>query len=340
MHKLKAHLLKTFFSLFLSIFLPLLAIASIIILVQMSEVTAVVQLNAFEMFQLYLFIVPQILFYTIPLAYFIAGVMTINRLSNDNEMVVLFALGIKPGKILALIFKVSLFFSAILLATSLVVVPHAYQLYKNFVNYKKSNATFNIQASEFGQKFGDWMLYIGKEKEGKIYEDIALFKPDSQKREFIVIAKEAQITNENLYLQFKLNDGKAFIYENDTLSQINFQTMQINDTSAQKALSYQHFIDYWKEAPTSNRIREEFVLAWALSFLPLIGLTLFMTIGVVNNRHQKSYTSLFTFIAVALFFSMMIVLNNVIGLYSIPTLLILWPIGSYYIYYKRVLKRY
>ncbi len=147
MFKLRNYLLKTFAGTFFSIMLPLLAIASIIILVKISQVTAIVKLDLFDMFKLYLFIVPQMLFYSVPVAFFITGVLTLNKLSNDNEMVVLFALGIKPNRIIWILSKISLFLSAILLFTSLVVVPHAKQLYTNFINYKKSNITFNIKES-------------------------------------------------------------------------------------------------------------------------------------------------------------------------------------------------
>ena len=340
MFKLKNYLLKSYSSIFFSIFLPLITVASIIILVQISQVTAIVQLNVGEMFQLYIYILPQILFFTIPLSFFIAGVLTINKLSNENEMIVLFALGINPNRITFILFKLSIFLTFILLMTSLVIVPHTEQLYKNFINFKKTTATFNIKASEFGQKFGDWMLYIGKENINKTYSNIALFKPEAKKREFLVIADKARISNQEMQLKFKLLHGKAFIYEGDKLTQINFDKMQINDTSILRQLRYVNSIDYWKQSQSSRAIRDMLFISVMLSLFPILSIPLFMAIGVVNSRHQKSFTYLFIFIAISLYFALFIALSNLINYYAIPLSAFVWALGSYMLYRKKILTRY
>lgn len=340
MFKLKNYLLKTYSSIFFSIFLPLITVASIIILVQISQVTAIVQLSVKEMFQLYIYILPQILFFTIPLSFFIAGVMTINKLSSENEMVVLFALGINPNRITAILFRLSIFLTFILLMTSLIIVPHTQQLYKNFINFKKTTATFNIKASEFGQKFGDWMLYIGTENINKTYSDVALFKPDNQKREFLVIADKARISNQDMQLKFKLLHGKSFIYEDEKLTQINFDKMQINDTSILRQLQYVNSIEYWKGAQRSRAIRDMLFISVMLSLFPILSIPLFMALGVVNSRHQRSFTYLFIFIAISLYFALFISLSNVINYYAIPLSALIWIVGSYALYYKKILKRY
>ena len=35
----------------------------------------------------------------------------------------------------------------------------------SFIDYKKSEANFNIKESEFGQKFGDWLIFIEKKED-------------------------------------------------------------------------------------------------------------------------------------------------------------------------------
>ena len=56
-----------------------------------------------------------------------------------------------------------------------VLFPHAKVLASNFLSYKKSEAKFNLSASEFGHKFGEWLLYIGKEDLNGTYMDVILF---------------------------------------------------------------------------------------------------------------------------------------------------------------------
>lgn len=340
MFKLKNHLLKTFASLFFSIFLPLIAIASIIILVKISQVTAVVQLNLWDMFKLYFFIIPQILFFTIPIAFFIAGVMTINKLSSENEMVVLFALGIHPTKVTLIIAKVALFLSAILLFTSIIVVPHAKQLYSNFINYKKSNVTFNIKASKFGQKFGTWLLYIGQENLNQTYSDITLYKEDEAGKEVLIIADKARFSNEDMQLRFKLVNGKTYIYGDDTFTQINFDKLTINDTSILSKLHYTSSFQYWKSITTTRGLRDKFITSVMFSLFPLLSLPLLLSLGMVNSRHEKSRTYFNIFLSLALFFALFTLLGTLIKLWAIPVSLIIWSTATIMIYKHKILKRY
>jgi len=72
--------------LFLSIFLPLFSIASLVFLIKLATYTAIIQLSLWEMAKLFFFIVPELLFYTLPLSFFIAATLTLFKLSNDNEI--------------------------------------------------------------------------------------------------------------------------------------------------------------------------------------------------------------------------------------------------------------
>ncbi|MDH5464505.1 MAG: LptF/LptG family permease [Thiovulaceae bacterium] len=340
MYKLKNYLLKTFAGLFFSIFLPLITIASIIILVRIATVTAIVQLNVQEMLTLFIYTLPQVLFFTIPTSFFVAGVMTINKLSNENEIVVLFALGVHPGKIVQILFRSALLLSIVLILTSLFVVPHATQLYDNFIRFKKTNATFNIKASEFGQSFGAWMLYVGEGTKNQQFKDVALYNPNEKNRELLVIADYARIANEDMQLKFKLDIGKSFIYEKDELTQINFDKMQINDTTALRKLYYKSGLDYWKDMNETRYIKESFLLSIMFSLLPILGVTLFLTLGINNSRHQKSFTYLFIFISVSLYVATFTLLANIIDLYAIPATIVLWATSTYWLYKKKVVSRY
>ena len=97
---LRDYIIKNISILFFSIFAPLFVIASVIILIKLATYTAVIQLDISEMIKLYLFLLPEILFYTLPITFFIASAITLFRLSNDNELIVVFSLGIAPKFIL------------------------------------------------------------------------------------------------------------------------------------------------------------------------------------------------------------------------------------------------
>jgi lipopolysaccharide export system permease protein len=46
---------------------------------------------------------------------------------------------------------------------SLILIPKANFLKEKFLITKKKEASFNIQSSEYGQAFGNWMIYVSKE---------------------------------------------------------------------------------------------------------------------------------------------------------------------------------
>ena len=139
MNKLEKYLINNLSTLFLSIFLSLFAIASVVFLIKLATYTAVIQLTIFEMFKLYLFVLPQILFYTLPITFFIAAALSIFRLSNDNEIVILFALGIHPKFLLKTLFK-----PAFLLTILLFLVTFT----KNSIELK-DNLKLNIYTVSF-----------------------------------------------------------------------------------------------------------------------------------------------------------------------------------------------
>jgi len=94
MGKLKSYILSNFSLLFFSIFMPLFSIASVVFIIKVATMTAVIQLSIIEMLKLYVFILPDLLFYTLPITFFVAATMSLHKLSSDNEMTVVFALGI------------------------------------------------------------------------------------------------------------------------------------------------------------------------------------------------------------------------------------------------------
>ena len=58
---------------------------------------------------------------------------------------------------------------------SIGIFPKATYLSSKMIDDKTKQASLNIEASEFGQKFGEWNIYIEKD-ENNVYYDIKLFK--------------------------------------------------------------------------------------------------------------------------------------------------------------------
>ncbi|MEJ2373416.1 MAG: LptF/LptG family permease, partial [Sulfurimonas sp.] len=177
-----------------------------------------------------MFVLPDILFYTLPISFFVAAVLSIFKLSNDNEIVVLFALGIKPSFLVKTLFTPALLLSILLFIDYFMLYPHTNNLSDNFIDQKKSEAKFNLSASEFGNNFGPWLLYIGKEdKEKKRYEDVFLFNKENDE-EVLISAKQADLINTGGVLKLELTSGEGYSYSKEKFTQVNFDQMTIFDT--------------------------------------------------------------------------------------------------------------
>jgi lipopolysaccharide export system permease protein len=324
---------------FLSIFLPLFSIASIIFLIKLATYTAIIQLSIWEMAKLFFFIVPELLFYTLPISFFVAATLTLFKLSNDNEIIVLFSLGIHPKEILKTLFKPALLLSIILLFNFFVLFPHVKVLSKNFISYKKSEAKFNLSASEFGHKFGEWLLYIGKENSDNTYSDVILFNKN-QKEEVLIGAKKAQIINNSGVLRLKLTSGEGYSYSKEKFTQIDFEVMFINDTMQTSLIKYETPLEYWLLKNISKKKSKMLITDILLSLFPVFSLFLITSIGIVHVRHQKGKVYLFLFSGILIYDALALGLSGILYYYTIPIVIFSWLIVTYYIYNKHIVSKF
>ncbi len=341
MHKLRKYLIANFSISFFSIFLPLFAIASVIFMLKLATYTAYIQLTFFEMFKLYLFVLPELFFYTLPITFFIAATLALFRLSTDNEMVILFTLGIKPRYLIKVLMAPALLLSLLLIFDFFFLFPHAKTLSINFMKQKKSEAKFNLSASEFGHNFGSWLLYIGKDNENNSFGDVVLFNKDKDE-EIVIGASKATVDNSGGVLRLELESGKGYSYTDDTLTQMKFETLYINNIMTSDQRKYLSAYDYWfNNEPDLQKIHtKKFISDLLLSLFPLLSLFMILAVGVAHVRHQKAYIYLFLFLSIIGFYGMSIGLVNVLGYYTLPVVLGIWLAITYPYYRRKIVSRF
>ena len=326
---------------FFSIFLPLFVIASVIFLIRVSTITSVIKIDFFEMLKLYLFIIPDLLFYTIPLSFFIGGVLTFSKLSFDYEMVVLFSLGVPPRFFLWKLFKLATLFTLLLFFLSMVMIPHTKQMYKEFTKYKKQEAIINLKTTEFGQTFGKWSIFIkdiDTNSSGKTYRDIALFYKDKEVEKFI-LAKKASFNLKNFNVQLKLHSGSVLTYSPSGIKKIFFKQMVINDPSSIDGYHYRNTLEYFRYSLNTPKRRVKLITNLFLSTFPIMSIFLILAIGIQNVRYSRSFTNFLIGISIFLFYALAFSLSKSLD-FGIFNILILWLLSTYWIYRKFVMARY
>ncbi|WP_428027101.1 LptF/LptG family permease [Arcobacter sp.] len=338
--KLKQYLLSQFSSTFFPIFLVLFFITSIIFLVRIASMTSVITIDLFELITLYTYNLPSILFYTMPISFFVSMVITLAKLSSEYELIVITSFGLNPTNILKIFLPVSLVMSLSLLIISIGLIPKTKYLSSEMINQKTKEANFNIKASEFGQKFGDWLIYISK-KDDKLYEEVKLFKTEKKDVDQFIIAQNARLKNDSGNLSFVLNDGKTFYFEKDKINQIDYKVMHINDTlSDSDLLPFTTMFEYWNSRIDSESDIARLSFYVLTSIFPFISIYLVVAFGYFNPRYEKNRSVAYAIISVVVYYLISDPLTKAMGFGAVGVMAVFWMILSYYIYKSNVQKVY
>lgn len=334
MKTLRRYLQKNYSQTFFPIFFTLFTITSIIFLVKIASLTSVVQLSFLELLKLYFFNVPTILFYSLPITIFVSLALALSKLSSEYELIVMTSFGLSPIKILKMILPTLLFSTFLVLTISLVLIPKANFLKEAFIANKQNNAQFNIKASEYGQTFGNWMIYVSGEKNG-LYEDIVLYKKEFKDERFI-IAKYATINNTGNYLNLNLQDGRLFDLEENQISQVDFKKMVLhNKTKSEKLIrSLNDFINYWAGE------KDKLTFSILGSLFPLLSIFFILFSGYYNPRYEKNKSVLFSLIVTIIFIVISHKLSKMIELQLLLYLPVIWITIGYYFYRKKIKPAY
>lgn len=339
MKLLKKYLLLNYSETFFPIFLTLYTITSIIFLVKIASLTSIIQINFLELLELYSYSVPKILFYTLPISVFVSLVLTLSKLSSEYELIVITSFGLNPIKILKLIFPTILLSAILLLLLSLVLMPKADYMKETFLQTKKTEAQFNIKASEYGQAFGKWLIYVNEEDKGN-YEDIVLFQQENQTDTFI-ISKYATMNNDGSSLSLNLDIGKA-LKITDKINQIDFKKMIINNElkSTLNINTLDDLILYWKNMSNDKSKEAEFSFAILSSIFPLLSILFIIYIGYYNPRYQKNHSTLLAIALTTIFLILSHRASKEFGLITLAFIPTFWIMISLFIYKFKVKPHY
>ncbi len=341
MARVNNYLFSAFISIFSSLFFILFSIISVIFFIKLASVTSIIQINFIELITLYIYLVPKLLLYTMPISFFISLCITLYNLSNENELIVLFSLGHSPKKLSNFFLTIASFFSFLMIVNIIILIPLSKQLNNNFLEYKKAQAKFNIQESKFGQKFSNWLVYIDKSNKKHIYTNVTLYQKEIQKHASkLILAKKAFIQNSDGTLRLTLEDGKAFKLEKEKIVQVDFKKMYINSKNRENIGYMQTIQDYWKLAFKNKKRAYDFAFFILIALFPLSSTYLAIALGTVTSRYSSSGIYLYMFLFTISYFSLTILLANLEAFSAIFLVSIITTVFSYLIYKRRVRQKF
>lgn len=337
---IKRYVFLAISQIFFPFFLVLFFIASVVLLIGIAGVTLVVKMNIFDLGQLFLYSLPGTVFFIIPITFFASCVLGISRLCYDYELLVFFSLGISPKNILKIFVPISALVSIVLLMFSLVMIPLSKSAYSDFIAEKKSKVDVNIRAGEFGQKLGDWLVYVNHISHNK-YNQLVLFSSDGLTQESFIVADSGEVNNNNGIFELNLYDGDAYFAQNKEIKKIDFKKMTLKNQTGNVKLSSYDLIDYWKSAFMGD-LSQARRLAQAImtSLFPIASVFLIPLFGIANPRFHKNMSYVYILLGVGIYFLIMHITSQSIPFWGITLLPTLWLIASYFLYKRFILKFY
>jgi len=290
----KRYISVNFSKSFLLTFLPFFLIISLVYLVRISSLTAKIKLSLSELLTLYSYSIPDIVFYTLPLSFVAALTNVLLRMSTDNELIALYALGLKANRVLRGLFMVSLLFSLLLLTISLFAMPMTKQLYKSFKQEKRTQAKLNIVPGKLGQKFGDYYVYI-REKKGESFSDLVIYNRTDKDKEQFFASQKGTIKQAHGHTSLLLQEGYGYTYAHDTLQQAKYHTLEAFDTSHAKHYHFDNIMTYWQKALYEKKIMHQLLFYVFVSLIPLLSVYLVAAFSMINPRYQSNHAFLIIF---------------------------------------------
>ena len=342
MSRVNKYLLFNFLGTFASLFSTLFLIMSIVFFIQIARITSYIEISFGELFKLYSFMLPRVLLFVVPIAFFVSLAMTLFRLSKENESIVIFTLGGSPNKIARFFLAFSALLSAALLVVAIVMIPIAAQLNANFIDYKKTVAKLNLKPTQFGQKFSDWMVYVGSESEdknGTMYKNVVMFNPYVEETQRLIIAKNAKITNVAQNVELSLNDGKMYDIRDEIYHQSNFKSMKIRTAQSEEISDVGSIKEYWMDAASSDKRRKDLSTYVLVALFPLASTLFAISLGIVTYRYEKGMVYVGTFGVLFGYFTLIMLFSSKPAL-AIPLIFFVFLLAGVLLYKAKITRRY
>lgn len=350
--RLERYLLRIFISLFLSLFATLFMLSSLVFIVRLADVTSIASIDINDFVTLYIFGIPQLLFYTLPIAFFLAAGLAYARLSFERELVAIFALGADMKNVLSPIAKTAAVVSIVLLFVGYFLTPYSTAVAKNFLENKKTTSKLNIRPSEAGQKFGDWLVFVSQNDKG-IFKNIVLFSASSKSSFLdantsaeknvtnVISAKTAELTNAHGIPVLSMNGGKAYRVEDLNAARVvEFSSMKISSEMKSPDFDAGNFVSYWQEAFHDKKRAKDFSDVFVTSLFPIASLFFIPAVSIVNPRYQKNRVPMYLILLTVLFYLLMLVINPILTFFGALLIVPLWTFLGYTVYKKSACTRF
>jgi len=217
-------------------------------LLRLSRFLSGVGASAGDMFQLILYLQPQLLLLTIPMSLLFSVLLVYGRLNLDNELVILRASGMNFNCISKPVLMLGIFCFILNSAVSFYIGPKSSILLRQKIaNVVTSRLPLALEAGTFNTTFKDIVFVIREKPSEDSFKGIFMYDGRDKDGSRVLVAKEGQIfTSEGFNANISLKNGFVHIAQGDRTTEIFFKKYNMllsleSDLPAKKISEYTPF---------------------------------------------------------------------------------------------------
>ncbi len=277
-------------------------------LIKIAELVINKGVDIFSVSRLFISMIPYLFTYTLPISSLVAVLLSLGRLSSDNEIIAIRAAGINMFSLIAPLLIVGTMLSLVLVVFNDKVIPYAhYATRKIMVDIGVKNPTAALEPGVFINSFEKYILFIYRIEEHKMY-NVRIYEPQENKPTRTIVAKRGEFLSipEKKMVKLKLIDGTADEPDPENPAnfyKLNFKTyfITLNLANAQKsdkiekkpkdmtiaeliAMSQKFKRDKIDPTPLLTEMHSKITMAFSCFFFILLGSSL----AIITRRREKS----------------------------------------------------
>jgi len=326
MRILRNYVLKEFLS---SFFISMFVLTFVMILgnlIKLAELIITKGVSLITAIKLFLFLIPFLFSFILPISTLAGVLLSIGRLSSDNEIIAIRASGINLMRLLTPYLIVGLILSLFSIILNNQIIPDSrYKSREVLIEMGNQSPTAALEAGTFITAFDKFILFI-YHIDGYKFTNIRIYEPqggDKPPRTIIAKRGEFILMPEKKILKLKLIDGTSDeinMANPENFYKLNFKTYFMNidfkKSQGKKAdkktkdmtlteLNKQ-MVNFKEQKIDINPILTEIYKRTALSFSCLVFVLIGAPFAMITRRREKSVNFGFAFLIVALYYIMLI----------------------------------